>query len=404
MKTAAILFTYNRPWHTSKVLEGLSRNTVMPDKLYIFHDGKKDITNEDDWNKVEDIIRDVDWCGCEVITSAINKGLADSVVFGINYVFKSYDAVIVLEDDCVPAENFVSFMMQCFEKYKNDEKVFSVSGYSYPIDIQEDEFDIYGCGRSSSWGWGTWGDRWKIFNKDYELIRRIKQEENMSRYLAIWGNDLEDMVVGNVRGTIDSWAVFWALNIISKGGICINPYKSLIKNIGLDGTGVHCGNDKTYEVLLSREGKKIFNLPDKIDFREEVVEAFAPLCGSYTAICQKDISKKNILVYGLGKFFLQNEQKVNIEYNIEAFIDQYKKGWFAGKRIIKMNEIKNYQYDKILIMVKNSQECINIVHKLMDQSIDYTKLIIGIGCYDHYVKCFDDIEIMSNGEIRLLKA
>ena len=76
------------------MLESLSKNTVLPDKLYIFHDGKKDTTVISDWNKVESIIRAVDWCDCEVITSEINKGLADSVVFGINYVLKNFDKFI----------------------------------------------------------------------------------------------------------------------------------------------------------------------------------------------------------------------------------------------------------------------------------------------------------------------
>ena len=56
MKIATILFTYNRPRHAEMVLKNLSKNTILPDKLYIFHDGKKDNTNKEDWNKVENII------------------------------------------------------------------------------------------------------------------------------------------------------------------------------------------------------------------------------------------------------------------------------------------------------------------------------------------------------------
>ena len=377
METATVLFTYNRPWHTSKVLESLSKNTVLPDKLYIFHDGKKDTTVISDWNKVESIIRAVDWCDCEVITSEINKGLADSVVFGINYVLKNYTSVIVLEDDCVLAADFVNFMMQCFEKYKNDEKVFAVSGYGFPISCKRKKYDVYGCGRASSWGWGTWADRWKIFNKDYESIRRMKQEEDMSRNLAMWGNDLEDMVVGNVRGIIDSWAIFWALNIISRKGICINPYQSLIKNIGCDGSGTHCGNSHQYDVQISKVKRKKFKLPDKLIFSSEIIEALTPLFGSYTAINQRSELKETILVYGLGNFFCKKEQELNSKYYIEAFIDQRKKGWYAGKRIVCMDDIKKYAYDKIIIMIQDRQECMKVEQQLLQKEIDQKKILIG---------------------------
>ena len=107
-------------------------------------------------------------------------------------------------------------MYQCFEKYQNNKKIYSLSGYSWPIDVEKTQYDVYGCGRISSWGWGTWKDRWEIYQKDYELIKRMKQEKLMSRNLEIWGHDLEDTLVGNVKGECDSWAVFWALNVIEK--------------------------------------------------------------------------------------------------------------------------------------------------------------------------------------------
>lgn len=118
MNIATVLFTYSRPEHTKRVLESLSKNTILPDKLYIFHDGIKSTTNVEDWEKVENVIRAVDWCDCDVITSDKNKGLADSVVFGINYAFEKHDAVIVLEDDCVTHRLFIDYMVTSLIKYK----------------------------------------------------------------------------------------------------------------------------------------------------------------------------------------------------------------------------------------------------------------------------------------------
>lgn len=256
MKIATLLFTYHRSYHTGQVISALKRSTVQPQKLFVFQDGLKQGDDGGQWREVNNLINSIDWCDKEVITAEYNKGLANSIVAGINYAFREYDAVIVLEDDCVPTVNFIDFMQQCFEKYKDKKDVYSVSGYSWPITLEKREYDVYGCGRISSWGWGTWKDRWSIYEKDYELVSKMKKEKRTSANLAIWGCDLEDTLVGNVRGVCNSWAVFWALNVISKEGICINPYESFIRNIGMDGTGVHCGATNQFEVKCIDEEKR----------------------------------------------------------------------------------------------------------------------------------------------------
>lgn len=377
MRIATLLFTYNRYHHTKQVVDALKQNTMLPQKLLIFQDGLKEGSDEIEWKKVNDLICSIDWCDKEIIVSSCNKGLAVSIVSGIKYAFREYEAVIVLEDDCVPMAGFISFMNQCLEKYVDDKRVYSISGYGWPIQLEKKQYDVYGCGRISSWGWGTWKERWHIYEKDYEIVRKMKQEPMASRKLAMWGQDLEDTLVGNIKGICDSWAVFWALNVIGREGICINPYQSLIKNIGLDGSGVHCGITDWYDVECMDDKSTKFNLPDEICVLDETVQAFAPLYGSYTALNCGDMQREKVLVYGLGNYYLRNEKIINERYNIEAFIDRSKKGWFAGKRIISMRQIRNYSYDKVLIMVWNVQECINIINELADWEINKGRVLLG---------------------------
>lgn len=383
MKIATLLFTYNRSYHTEQVIAALQRNTVLPQKLFVFQDGLKPGVDDSEWNKVNRLINGIDWCEKEVIVSGYNKGLAASIVSGIDYAFREYEAVIVLEDDCVSTSNFISFMQQCFEKYKDNQKVYSVSGYSYPLDLKKTQYDIFACGRISSWGWGTWKDRWNIFEKDYELVKKMKQDKIASVNLATWGNDLERMLAGNVIGDLDSWAVFWALNVIYREGICINPYESLISNIGLDGSGVHCGVTDRFKVKTVDEEKKEFYLPDDIEFLDETKEAFASLYGSYTAISKEDDAKENILLYGVGNFFKRNEKAVNDKYNIKVFIDRKKRGWFAGRKIIRIDEIEYYDYDRILIMIQDACESKRIVKNLTEHGVNPKKILVGCDIYGY---------------------
>lgn len=261
MNIATLLLTYNRSWHTQQVLTALKQNTVLPQKLYIFQDGLKKNQDEIEWKKVNRLIYNIDWCDTKVIVAGCNKGVAEMMISGVNYVLQEYDAVIVLEDDCVPMPGFMTFMNQCLKKYADNSKVYSITGYDN-LKGMESQSDAYCIGRPSSWGWGTWKNRWSEFKKDYEIVRRLKTTAVGSRNLALWGNDLEDMLVGRVRGFNDAWDVFWALTLIEKGGICIRAGKSLIRNIGFDGTGLHCGKTNAFDTVCTTEVKEKYNLPE----------------------------------------------------------------------------------------------------------------------------------------------
>lgn len=139
MKIGTILFTYNRSYHTQKVLEALSRNYVMPSMLYIFQDGLKKEEHRSEWEKVNEIIKQVDFCPVTLRISEKSKGCAQSIVSGIHEVLEQNDAVIVLEDDCVPAPNFMMYMLQGLEKYKEDKRVYEIGAGSWPVPVQRDQ-------------------------------------------------------------------------------------------------------------------------------------------------------------------------------------------------------------------------------------------------------------------------
>ena len=334
MDIGIIVFAYNRSAHLQQVLEGLHNNAEV-NKIYVFQDGLKCEEHRNEWEKTKKVIKKINWCDVIYELSKENKGLARSIVYGINKVFEENDAVIVLEDDCVPASNFITFMTQCFEQYKDEKRIYSISGYGWPIHMTEKKYDAYINGRFSSWGWGTWKDRWEKYQVDNSILDQLNSNVDSSKRLATWGTDLEKMLLNRIEGKNDSWAVYWSLIIILMRGVCISPYCSLIKNIGFDGTGVHCGKKEGTEVLTETHIQE-FKLPIVLGPKKEIKEAFAPICGSYTVL-NEDSNKEKVYVYGCGYFFRKEEKKINDSFYIEAIIDQYKCGYRAGKKIIKMD-------------------------------------------------------------------
>lgn len=390
MEIGVVVFAYNRSLHLKKTLEALKKNSGV-NKLYIFQDGLKREEHRTEWEKTTEIIQNVDWCQVVYLRSEKNKGLKQSVLDGVNKVFQENDAVVVLEDDCVVQSNFMTFMRQSLEKYQNCEKVFSVSGHAWPLDLEDEKEDAYFCGRISSWGWGTWKDRWSKLELNYEILTQIKKDKEVSTQLAIWGNDMEDMLLGNIKGIIDSWAVFWGLTVIKQKGLCLNPYCSLVDNIGFDGSGVHCGNRERKKAKVMECEKEVFSLPDNLEVTEKVKQKFLPLFGGF-AISQVNQDKPKAVVYGMGNYYKKYETLLNEQYNIVFYADQGKAGCYAGVPVGKIENVGNVECDVIIIMMANLSETIKVAKKLHDiYDISYKKIKIGQQIFEKeekYIKGF----------------
>lgn len=111
-----------------------------------------------------------------IFVSEKNKGLVTSIVQGLNYSFQKYEASVVIEDDCYLHKDFYKFVKAGLEQYVGDRSVYSITGYRWPIKIPEGYTkSIYTSYRISSWGWGTWKDRWESFSEDYRVLARIKK-------------------------------------------------------------------------------------------------------------------------------------------------------------------------------------------------------------------------------------
>lgn len=99
-----------------------------------------------------------------------------------------------------------------------------------------------------------------MYERDVADAHRRAVHEGVN--LEQGGSDLPRYMNQAMAGK-DVWSAGWQLAAYLNGGLCAYPTRSHIRNIGLDGTGAHCGAGKDDAPLA--EG-----IPTR--FREAVVD------------------------------------------------------------------------------------------------------------------------------------
>jgi hypothetical protein len=241
-----VIFGYKRPKHLYHLLNSLEKCEYSnKTDVFIFVDGAR---REEDKPIILETYKianmDRKFRTKKVIRSDYNKGLANSVIDGVTEIINKFGKVIVLEDDLIVNKNFLRVMNNMLDFYEQDEKIWSISGYSFPIDTSSIIVDWYAVKRASSWGWASWHNRWNKIEWDMNALLTKNAQKLKSLYREI--PDSKMMIYNYKKGFIDSWALRWTLNQYFLDKISLSPKYSLLRNNGFDSSGTHGSMRKDY--------------------------------------------------------------------------------------------------------------------------------------------------------------
>ncbi len=275
MKFAPIvLFVYNRPEHTRIALQSLSECQYADQSaLYIFADQAKNEKAKEKVEQVRRIIKEDIWkrkfAEVNITEASQNKGLANSVISGVTQVINKYGQVIVVEDDNRVAPDFLDYMNRGLEYYEHNDRIGEIGGYCAPIRIPDDyPYDVFAMGRGSSYAWASWKDRWDQIDWEVTDYKQFKNNPKKRRAFNEYGEDLFQMLEGQMEGNIDSWAIRSAYSKFKNGLLCIMPVKTRVENQGFDGTGVHnVAADTRFVVKIEQNLKPVTFANVEVDSR-----------------------------------------------------------------------------------------------------------------------------------------
>lgn len=278
MLAPVVLFVYNRLDHTIGVIESLANNLLAKETdLYVFADAAKSEKGLEKVNAVREYINQKEWHSnfksVKIEQAENNKGLAKSVIQGVTEIIGKYGKVIVVEDDLILSPYFLAYMNEALDFYCDDKKIWSISGYSFPMrSLKKYPHDVFYSYRGCSWGWATWKDRWETVDW---LVSNYKQFINDNEWKARFdrgGVDLTNMLAMQMEGKIDSWAIRWCFAQSNQEMYTVYPKISYLENAGCDGSGTHSGSNRDFYTDMS--GALAECRFKKLGIEEKIVKEF----------------------------------------------------------------------------------------------------------------------------------
>lgn len=311
MYSPLAFFAFNRPYHTNETLRALSKNEIsINTELFAFIDGPRKNNEIHLVESVEKIIQSYSSHFKKITISRSDQNLSAPRIKRINIstLLYKYENIIVLEDDICVSKYFLDYMNKALSKYKDIKKVWHINGFNYPnkSNLYEDAFFT----RSMEyWGWGTWRDRWFKFidnplaTDPFYLISKFDKDSIKEFNLGLkhdinWGT-----VVANSQGKLpNTQDILWEAYIFMNKGLCLSPRISLTRNIGHDGSGVHCKKDKQFQ-NAGINNYKITSFPENVLEDPVAIKEIQKFFNKKYSLLNRTLNRLKIIYSNLKKTF-----------------------------------------------------------------------------------------------------
>lgn len=239
-KTPVVFIIYNRPELTAKIFDIIGK--IQPKNLYVIADGPKSIEDEFKCENARKVTENINWdCNVSTIYSDINLGCKHRISSGLDWVFSNVEEAIILEDDCLPDLSFFRFCSELLARYRNEERIVSISGNNFQFSKNHPKHSYYFSKYTHIWGWATWKRVWNQYDvsiakwkklRETNWLREISHSDDEIEY---WTTVFDDLY----KGLTNTWDFQLQFLSYVNNGVSIIPSVNLVKNIGF-------GNDSTH--------------------------------------------------------------------------------------------------------------------------------------------------------------
>lgn len=239
-----IIPTLNRYAHFRRLIESLAKCThADKTEVVIGLDYPPSEKYVEGYKKIKDYIPSIiGFKKVTVFTTDHNLGCNQNYNRCVDYVFQHYDTYIFSEDDNEMSPCFLDYMNKALTKYRDNPDVVAICGYNYPVEVDGYDKNIFAFQNFSAWGVGMWKNKVTLPDDFQAYCKKILKSPRL--LYKIYKKDWRMIsgVVNSAATGVRNGDRMRTLNCIIEDRYCIYPTISLVKNWGLDGTGLHCGD------------------------------------------------------------------------------------------------------------------------------------------------------------------
>lgn len=259
-KNIPVLFiTFARPEYARQSFDAIKK--AKPKKFY-FYSNKARIDNPDEItrnNQVRALINEIDWdCDLKIFFRDEFVDIYTSLWSAFDWIFENEEQAILLEEDCVPSLSFFDFCEQLLPKYKEDWRVWFISGNNFFDSYNPNGYDYIFSRMTFKYGWATWRSRWKKIERQnipWEEMKRYKLNHQLfpvSKRKVEKMTKMQDKIYQSLS-KYPAWDYTFYFSSIKEGAFGIIPSINLVSNIGHLGEHNKTKNELVHnkDILLS---------------------------------------------------------------------------------------------------------------------------------------------------------
>jgi hypothetical protein len=233
---------YDRPMHFKKCIESLRNNIGATETtLFISSDGAKDSKSLEKVKEVREYIKNISGFK-RLFVFAPEENTGGRIRREVRKKVHEYsDRYIITEDDNIFSPYFLNFINDGLAIYEHDERIRSISGYMYP-GFKINKIEPILLRAYAGWGTGHWLH--KDISPEYDqkkLAQSVFSDRNVFKKVNYGNPHLAIMLKMIAQEKLDAGDAIKSTIILMNNCYSVFPSVSLVRNIGHDGTGEHCG-------------------------------------------------------------------------------------------------------------------------------------------------------------------
>jgi hypothetical protein len=261
---AVLIIGYRRHESVREILQICKLNRVP--RIYVAVDGPKSESGSIDQQRlIANVLNFEKEFSGKLFTNFRdeNIGCAASVLNACDWIFENEHSAIILEDDCIPSNDFFIFSKLSLQAIASNPDIWLSCGTQFAPKFPHSDSWLLSH-YALTWGWCTTNEKWKEISISLRKPRPLKSNEFSLWEKAYWNQ-------GSTRaqtGWVDVWDTILVQQLQANSRFAILPKVPLVTNTGNDATATHTlGNSRWLNLELGQ-----FETPHSSPRYEEVVD------------------------------------------------------------------------------------------------------------------------------------